>query len=127
MASTTPAADAAEQKVEAAKPDLFQQLLDALAEAGIKPKVKWSPSKKYASLLVSGKNVGYVFKQSNRGMRVEPAAQKADLPRTVKGFKPSTRGGQFGLVGTITKPEEVASAVEAIKVADEKRKAAAAA
>jgi hypothetical protein len=83
-------------------PDLMKALLDALAGVGIKPKVKWAPSRNYASLYVDGQNIGYVFRQTRKGVRVEPAASLADLPKGVKGFKAGTRSARFALVGVVT-------------------------
>jgi len=105
-------------------PDLMKALMDALAALGVKPTVKWAPSKSYASLLVQGKNIGYVFKQSRRGMRIEPAAAKADLPKGAKGWKPGTRSAQFALVGVVSTEAEAVAAAEVLRAADEKRKAA---
>jgi len=80
MARSTSKTQAAPKPEAAEAPDLFKALLDALAAEGVKPKVKWAPSKSYASLYVQGKNIGYVFRQTRKGMRIEPAASKADLP-----------------------------------------------
>lgn len=113
--------------------DLHKALLDELAARGIKPKVKWSPSKTYAGLYVDGKNIGYVFKQSARGMRIEPAASEADLPKGSEGrpvkalFKPGTRSTLFALVGTVTDEAGVKHAAAALEAAAAKRQAAKAA
>jgi hypothetical protein len=109
---------------KAEAPDLMKALLDELAAQGVKPKVKWAPSKKYASLYVDGQNIGYVFRQSRKGMRIEPAAAKADLPKNAKGFKPGTRSERFALVGQVTTEPEAKAAAAVLKAADEKRKAA---
>ena len=101
----------------------MKALLDALAEQGIKPKVKWAPSKSYASLYVEGQNIGYVFKQSKRGMRIEPAAAAADLPKGSKAFKPGTRSERFALVGVVRNEAEAKAAAAVLKIADEKRAA----
>jgi hypothetical protein len=112
-------------KPEAAEaPDLMKTLLDALAVLGVKPKVKWAPSRNYASLYVDGQNIGYVFRQSRKGMRIEPAATKTDLPKGAKGFKPGTRSERFALVGQVTTEAEAKAAAAVLAVADEKRKAA---
>lgn len=89
---------------EAPKVDLHALILATLKEQhGLNPVVKWAPSGNYCSLyLVKGKskqNIGYVFKQTSRGVRVEPAATLADLPKTVKGFVKGTRSERFALVG----------------------------
>lgn len=110
----------AKTKPEAA-PDLIKALLDALAGVGIKPKVKWAPSRNYASLYVDGQNIGYVFRQTRKGVRVEPAASLADLP---KGVKAGTRSARFALVGVVTDEASVKHAADALQAADEKRKAA---
>jgi hypothetical protein len=46
---------------------------------------------------VDGTNIGYVFKQNRKGMRIEPAASKADLPKGAKGFKQGMRSERFAL------------------------------
>jgi hypothetical protein len=80
-------------------PDLHALLLDALKAQGIEPRVRWAPSKNYASLLVDGQNIGYVFAQKRTGVRVEPAAAMADLA--------GTRSPRFALVGVITTEPQV--------------------
>jgi hypothetical protein len=105
-------------------PDLMKTLLDALATLGVKPKVKWAPSRSYASLYVDGQNIGYVFRQTKRGMRIEPAASKADLPKGTTGFKPGTRSARFALVGQVTTEAEAIAAAKVLKAADDKRAAA---
>jgi hypothetical protein len=84
---------------EAKQVDLRKQLTDALAEQGIKAKAKDAPSKNYAALLVDGKNIGYVFKQTKQGVRVLVALQPGDMPKSIKGFKASGRSGAFGAMG----------------------------
>jgi hypothetical protein len=111
-------------KTQTASPDLMKALLDALAEQGVKPKVKWAPSKSYCSLYVDGTNIGYVFRQTRKGMRIEPAASKADLPKGTRGFKPGTRSERFALVGQVASEAEAKAAAAVLKAADEKRKAA---
>jgi hypothetical protein len=105
-------------------PDLMKALLDELAAQGVKPKIKWAPSKSYASLYVDGQNIGYVFRQTRTGVRVEPAASLADLPKGVKGFKAGTRSARFALVSIVTDEASVKHAADALQAADEKRKAA---
>jgi hypothetical protein len=79
--------------------NLRKQIIDGLAEKGIKAKAKDAPSKNYAALLVDGKNVGYVFKQTRAGVRVLVALQPGDMPKAIKGFKASGRSGAFGAMG----------------------------
>jgi hypothetical protein len=105
-------------------PDLLAGLLSELEAQGITPKVKWAPSRNYASLYVDGENIGYVFKQNRNGMRIEPAASKADLPKGTKGFKPGTRSERFALVAVVTDAAEAKVAAEVLKAADDKRQAA---
>jgi hypothetical protein len=119
--STKTEAPAKPEATEA--PDLMKALLDELAAHGVKPKVKWAPSKSYASLYVDGKNIGYVFRQTQKGMRIEPAASKADLPRGAKGWKPGRRSETFALVGVVTNEAEAKAAAAVLKAADEKRAA----
>jgi hypothetical protein len=99
-------------------PDLMKALLDSLAAIGVKPKVKWAPSRNYASLYVDGQNIGYVFKQTSRGMRIEPAASKADLPKGTKGFRPGTRSARFALVGLVSNKAEAKAAAAVLKAAE---------
>jgi hypothetical protein len=108
----------------AATPDLMKVLLDALTSLGVKPKVKWAPSRNYASLYVDGQSIGYVFAQTKRGMRIEPAASLADLPKSVKAFKAGTRSARFALVGVVTDEASAKYAAAALKAADAKRRAA---
>lgn len=78
-ARKSPAVQAA-PKTAAAKPaDLHALLVAELGKRGIVARVKWSPTRKYASYVVDGRNVGYVFAQTRNGVRVEPAAAVADL------------------------------------------------
>jgi hypothetical protein len=107
-----------------AQPDLIKALLEELAKQGVKPKVKWAPSKSYASLYVDGQNIGYVFRQTRNGVRIEPAVSTADLPKGTKGWKPGTRSERFALVGVVTDEASVKHAADALQAADEKRKAA---
>jgi hypothetical protein len=83
-------------------PDLHELVLAALAAEGIKPKVKWAPSRNYCSFYVGKANIGYVFRQTRTGIRIEPAAAAADLPKAVKGFKSGTRSARFALVGVVS-------------------------
>jgi hypothetical protein len=100
--------------------DLHAALLAGLKGEGITPEVRWAPSGNYASLLVDGKNIGYVFKQTRNGVRVEPAASQADLPRGAKGFEPGKRSELFALVGVFATEASIAQAVVALKVAADK-------
>ena len=113
-------------KPETAAADLMKVLLDELKAQGVKVTPKWAPSKNYASLLVGGTNIGYVFKQTSRGMRIEPAASIADLPKGTKGWKPGTRSERFALVGQVTTEAEAKAAAAVLKATDAKRAAAAA-
>jgi hypothetical protein len=72
----------------AATPDLMKVLLDALTSLGVKPKVKWAPSRNYASLYVDGQNIGYVFAQTKRGMRIEPRPRSPTCPRASRPSRP---------------------------------------
>jgi hypothetical protein len=112
--------------LKAESTNLMAALLAELKSLGIEPKVKWAPSKSYASLYVDGKNIGYVFKQTGRGMRIEPAAAKADLPKGAKGWKPGTRSALFALVGQVTTEAEAKAAAKVLRTADAKRAAVAA-
>jgi hypothetical protein len=56
-----------------------------------------------------------VFRQTRKGMRVEPAASTADLPKGTKGFKPGTRSERFGLVGVVTDAGEAQAAAAVLK------------
>ena len=116
MAATT-------TKTEAPKPDLFKALLAALKAEGVKATPKWSPAKKYASLLVGGKNVGYVFAPGTKGMRIEPRASKSDLRKGSKLFKPGTRSAAFALVGVVSDDAGVKEAATVLKIAAEKQAA----
>ena len=72
-------------------------------------------------------NVGYLFRQTRGGVRVEPALAKGELPKTVKGFEPDTRSARFAYVGVATDAAGAARVVAALKVAAKKaaaRKAA---
>lgn len=101
--------------------NLHQMLLAGLEAEGLKVKPKWSPSGSYASYYVGGKNIGYVFKQTRTGVRVEPAATKADLRGTgVKGFVEGKRSERFALVGIASDAASVKQAVAALKVAADK-------
>jgi hypothetical protein len=100
-------------------------LLSGLKAEGITAKPRWNPKRTYASLLVGKANIGYVFKQSTRGTRIEPAAAKADLPKGVKLFKEGKRSALFALVGTVKTEVEVKEAVAVLKVAAAKRAEAA--
>lgn len=100
--------------------DLHKLLLAELAQKGVKVKARWAPSRNYASLLVGKTNIGYVFQQTRHGIRVEPAASKGDLPKTVKGFKPGTRSERFALVGVFTDEPGVKQAATALAVAAKK-------
>jgi hypothetical protein len=110
----TPAKDTA---ATAGTVDLHALLLTALKAEGIKPKVRWAPSGNYASLLVGDTNIGYVFKQTRNGIRVEPAATKKDLPRGAKGWQPGKRSEQFALVGVFNSEAAIAQAVVGLKAA----------
>ena len=66
-------------------------------------------------------NIGYVFKQTRSGIRVEPAAAMSDLPKTVKGFKKGTRSERFALVGVVSDETGVKDATAALPVANEKQ------
>jgi hypothetical protein len=109
------------EAVEAA--DLFAALIEELKAQGVTVKPKWAPSKSYASLLVQGKNIGYVFRQTKRGMRIEPALSKSELPKGAKGWKPGTRSETFALVGNVATEAEAKAAAAVLVAADEKRKA----
>jgi hypothetical protein len=98
--------------------------VEASRRFGVEPKVKWAPSRNYASLYVDGQNIGYVFRQTRKGMRIEPAASKADLPKGTKGFRPGTRSERFALVGQVATEAEAVAAATVLKAADEKRAAA---
>jgi hypothetical protein len=124
MARTTNKTQTQLAAKQEAAPDLMKALLDALAEQGIKPKVKWAPSKSYASLYVEGENIGYVFRQTRKGMRIEPGAAAADLPKGSKGFRPGTRSERFALVGVVTTEAEAVAAAQVLKAAEEKRRQA---
>jgi hypothetical protein len=106
---------------KAAAPDLMKALLDGLKAEGVTAKPRWNPKRTYASLLVGKANIGYVFKQSARGMRIEPAASKADLPKGAKLFKPGTRSTLFALVGNVKGEADLAEAVAVLKAAAAKR------
>ena len=67
--------------------------------------------------MVAGKNVGYVFRQTARGMRIEPRATKADLPRGTKLFKPGTRSEAFALIGTVKTEADLPEAVAVLTTA----------
>jgi hypothetical protein len=108
--------------------DLHALLLAALKDRhNLAPKVKWAPSRNYCSLYVAGDNIGYVFKQTRAGVRIEPAAHPADLPRSVKGFKKGTRSERFALVGVVKDEAGIAHAADALAAAaikqDTERKA----
>ena len=122
-AKKTAAKKPAAPEAEAPKADLLALVLDGLKAEGVKPTVRWNPKRTYASLLVGKKNIGYVFKQSAKGMRVEPAASKADLPAGTKVFKPGTRSALFALVGTVATEADAAHAVTALKAAHAKTQA----
>ncbi|MGN6431298.1 MAG: hypothetical protein ACTHNB_11290 [Gaiellaceae bacterium] len=77
--------------------------------------------------LRDGQNIGYVFRQTRKGMRVEPATSKADLPKGAKGWKAGTRSERFALVGQVATEAEVVAAATVLKAADDKRAAAKAA
>jgi hypothetical protein len=124
MARSNKSQAAAKPEASAA-PDLMRALLTELEAEGVKPRVKWAPSKNYASLYVDGKNIGYVFRQTRKGMRIEPAASKADLPRGAKGWKPGRRSETFALVGVVTDEAEAKAAAAVLKAAAAKRAATA--
>lgn len=113
--STTSAKPVAAEKAEA--PDLFAALIGGLKAEGVTVKPRWNPKGTYASLLVGKKNVGYVFKQSRRGMRIEPAASKDDLAKGSKVFKPGKRSALFALVGNVQSEADVPEAVAVLKTA----------
>jgi hypothetical protein len=73
------------------------------------------------------RNIGYVFRQTRNGVRIEPAASKADLPKGAKSFMPGTRSERFALVGVVTDEVEARDAAKVLKAADDKRQAAKAA
>ena len=109
--TTKPAEAAAVETV-----NLREQLLIGLVEAGFKTaKAKDAPSKNYASILVDGSNVGYVFKQTKQGVRVLVALQPGDMPKAIKGFKASGRSGAFGAMGGFDE-KNLSHAVEALKL-----------
>ena len=119
-AKTTEAA----AKTETPVVDLNKALIAALKAEGIKPEVRWAPSNNYASLLVKDVgNIGYVFKQTRNGIRIEPAATKADLPKGAKGYEPGTRSALFALVGVFTEAT-IKDAVVGLKAANAKAVAA---
>jgi hypothetical protein len=90
------------------------------ADSRTKPKVKLAPSRSYASLYVEGKNIGYVLRQTQKGMRIEPAASKADpLAKGTKGWKDGTRSERFALVGVVTDEASAKHAADALRAADE--------
>jgi hypothetical protein len=125
MARTTKTSTTKPAVEKAEAPDLMQALLDGLKVEGVTAKPRWNPKKTYASLLVGKRNIGYAFKQSARGMRIEPAASKADCPKGAKVFKPGTRSTLFALVGTVKSEADMAEAVAILKAAAAKRAEAA--
>jgi hypothetical protein len=106
--------------------NLRQEIVNGLAEKGLKAKTKDAPSKNYASILVDGKNIGYVFKQTKQGVRVLLAMQPGDLPKSIKGFKASGRGGAFGAMGGFN-ANNLSHAVEALALSATRQGEAAAA
>lgn len=66
--TTTPA-----EPVAPAKPpvDLTKTLVDALAEKGVAVELRPSPKGNYSTIVADGVSIGYVHKQSARGLRVE--------------------------------------------------------
>lgn len=101
--------------------DLVAAIMAALTSEGVDgAELRWAPSGSYASTLVDRKNIGYVFKQTRGGVRVEPAATLADLPKSVKLFKPGTRSERFALVGVVKSEKDALQAAQALAVAHAK-------
>jgi hypothetical protein len=99
-------------------PDLVALIVAGLAAGGIAVELRWAPSGNYASALVGTKNIGYVFKQTRTGVRVEPAASPADIKgKGIKGFTPGKRSERFALVGVIKSEAEVGQAVAVLTLA----------
>jgi hypothetical protein len=96
--------------------DLQKLIVTMLGERGVKAKVMPSPSRRYVSILVDGTNVGYVFTQTRAGVRVLPALSPDELPKAVKGFKPSKRLGAFGVIGGFHE-KNLSHAVDALALA----------
>jgi hypothetical protein len=105
--------------------DLHKALLEALAAEGVKPKVKWAPSKSCCSLYAKEQNIGYVFKATRNGIRIEPAAGLGDMPAEAKRiFKKGTRSERFASVGVVADEKGVKAAVLALVAAAKKQAAA---
>ena len=121
--AAAPKASAA-KKAEAPAGPGVKELVAALREAGVKPKVRWNPKRTYASLLVGGKNIGYASNPTRKGMKVEPAVSLDDLKNGVKKAHEEQVGkGVFGARIMVADEKGLAHAVAALVVADEKRQA----
>ena len=104
--------------------DLHALIQSGLKAEGITVKPKWSPTGSYASYYEGKTNIGYVFKQTRTGVRVEPAASTADLKGTkVKGYVKGKRSERFALVGHASDEVSVAQAVAVLALASAKAKA----
>jgi hypothetical protein len=105
--------------------DLFKELLAQLNAEGIKPKVRWSPTHKYASLLVAGKNVGYVFPQTVSGIKVKAGVTVKELGRGAsKHWKDISHESKvYAALGFFNSAEEVERAAAALVLAASKQAA----
>jgi hypothetical protein len=102
--------------------DLLRELLAQLKQEGIKPKVRWSPSKKYASLLVEDTNLGYVFKQTSSGIKVKAGVTVKELGRGASRTWQdiSHESKVYAALGFFATPAEVRKATAALKLSAHK-------
>jgi len=103
--------------------DLFKELIAQLREQGIKPKVRWSPTRKYASLLVNSTNIGYVFPQTASGIKVKAGVTVKELGRGAsKHWKDISHESKvYAALGFFNTPAEVERATAALKLAAAKQ------
>jgi hypothetical protein len=105
-----------------ARVDLMKELLAQLKAEGIKPTVRWSPTNKYASLLVDGKNLGYVFAQTSSGIKVKAGVTLKELGRDKKGWKDISHDSPvYAVLGFFATPTELKRATAALKLAAAKQ------
>ena len=77
--------------------------------------MRWSPDNKYASLLVNGRNLGYVFPQTVSGIKVKAGVTVKELGRGAsKQWKDISHESKlYAALGFFTTPAEVKQATAA--------------
>jgi hypothetical protein len=112
------------QTTEATEPqvDLLKELLAQLKAEGIKPTLRWSPTNKYASLLVEGMSIGQVFAQTSSGIKVKAAVTLKELGRSAGSWRDNSHeSNPYTAMGFFARPTEVKRATAALKLAAAKQ------